>query len=344
MDLTKVDLSFLSSSAVMVVTVTGSTTSGRAFTASELGVVSEAIAEWKALSSARVSLLEFIESRMAALAPNVTELLSSRVAAMLIACAGGLIALARAPSCNVQVFGAKRRAGAGTIVRGAGGAAASVPHAGVIYDAPILAVAPTDSRMQALRALAGKVVLAARMDAFRTAGGGEAGRGLRADLEAKFTKWGEPPPARAAKPLAAPDEKKSKRRGGRAARARKEKFGVTDVRREANRVAVNINETADYADSAMGMDLGGLGAGASATGRLRVAERSGQLKKILGGGAKRRRVGGMGGGAAGGTLSSFAMTPVQGIELANPAKAAAEPASGASAYFKNTGTFSFIRQ
>jgi U4/U6 small nuclear ribonucleoprotein PRP31 len=136
MDLTKVDLSFLSSSAVMVVTVTGSTTSGRAFTPTERGAVAAAVAEWGALVSARAALLAFIESRMGALAPNVTELLSSRVAAMLVACAGGLAALARAPSCNVQVFGAKRRAGAGAGVRGAGGGAgagaAAVPHPGGI--------------------------------------------------------------------------------------------------------------------------------------------------------------------------------------------------------------------
>jgi U4/U6 small nuclear ribonucleoprotein PRP31 len=347
MDLTKVDLTaLLSSAAVMVVTVTGSTTSGRSLSVAELATVAAACAEWRALAAARTALLAFIESRMGALAPNVTELLTSRVAAVLVAAAGGLGALARAPSCNVQVFGAKKRAGAGTIVRGAGagagaGTSAPPPHSGVLFDAPLLSGLPAELRARALRALAGKVVLAARMDAFRSGAGGAAGRGLRADLEAKFAKWREPPPARAPKPLPVPDEKKSKRRGGRLARARKEKFAVTDVRREANRVAVTADAAADYADTAMGADLGGLSTGATATGRLRVAERSGQLRRILGGGAKKRRAdgGGAGAGVAGGTLSSFALTPVTGMELRNPEAPRAE-AAGAGAYFANSGTFS----
>ena len=45
-------------------------------------------------------------------------------------------------------------------------------------------------------------------------------------------------------------------------------------------------------------------------------------------------------GVAGGTLSSFAMTPVQGMELRNPEKPRADSSAGGAGYFANSGTFS----
>ncbi len=64
---------------------------------------------------------------------------------------------------------------------------------------------------------------------------GESGRRLRSEIERKIEKWQEPPPAKPEKPLAAPDDKPRKRRGGKRARKIKEKYATTEVRKQANR-------------------------------------------------------------------------------------------------------------
>jgi len=350
-DLSRVDLpSVLPPSAVMVVTATGSTTMGPPLPAGALAEARAAGAEWAELAAGREALLRFVETRMAAMAPNVAAMLGARVGAQLLACAGGLTALSRAPSCNVQVMGSKRRTGAAAAAAGARAAERPHKHAGVIFEAALVAEAPHALQRRAAKTLAAKVVLAARMDAFgegRAGGGGGGGGGaaLLAGVAAKVAKWQEPPPPRAHKPLKAPDEVKKKRRGGRRARAMRETLGVTDVRREANRLAVS-GGAHEYGDFAMGVEAGMLGTGATATGRLRVEAKA--QKRILGAGAAKRlkAAGAFGGGAAAGTLSTFDFTAPQGMEFVaggwagGRAPRSAAAAAGAGSVFDNSGTFS----
>ena len=54
-------------------------------------------------------ILGFIESRMSVLAPNVTALVGSGMAALLIGRAGGLVEMANMPSCNLQVGGEEKK-------------------------------------------------------------------------------------------------------------------------------------------------------------------------------------------------------------------------------------------
>jgi len=48
-------------------------------------------------------MLSFIESRMNFIAPNLSAIVGTSIAAQLMGTAGGLMALSRIPACNIQV-------------------------------------------------------------------------------------------------------------------------------------------------------------------------------------------------------------------------------------------------
>lgn len=50
-----------------------------------------------------MQVLRFVESRMHKIAPNLSLVVGSEVAAKLMGVAGGLVALSKMPACNVQV-------------------------------------------------------------------------------------------------------------------------------------------------------------------------------------------------------------------------------------------------
>ncbi|KAA8533133.1 hypothetical protein F0562_033334 [Nyssa sinensis] len=105
MDLTLVDLEGLISSAViMVVSVTASTTSGKPLPEEVLQKTINACDGALALDSAKKKVLDFVESRMGYIAPNLSAIVGSAVAAKLLGTAGGLSALAKMPACNVQLL------------------------------------------------------------------------------------------------------------------------------------------------------------------------------------------------------------------------------------------------
>ncbi len=77
---------------------------------------------------------------------------------------------------------------------------------------------------------------------------GQAGQRMREEILRKIDKWQEPPPAKQIKPLPRPDEfENKKRRGGRRIRKMKERYGMTDMRKAANRMHFNQPEE-EYLD------------------------------------------------------------------------------------------------
>ena len=86
----------------------------------------------------------------------------------------------------------------------------------------------------------GRVALAARVDVVRTSRHGEQGQDLLDQIQAKLAKWQEPPPAKQKKPLKAPDDVPKKRRGGKRYRKMKEKMGLTDIEKQANRLSFSL--------------------------------------------------------------------------------------------------------
>ena len=262
-DLTSVDLrSVLPSGTVITVQLAFSTTSGRQLTKAEIGNVYELCDTLVTLDKWRSQLLQHVEDSAEHMAPNLVAVVGGAIAARLMALAGGLKSLATMPSCNVKLLGKNNGLLQGT------SSATTRQHEGVLFKCPLVMGLPKSVRSRAGEVVSGKACLAARVDACRSSRDGSMGRGLRKGLEAKFAKWLEPSPARTAKPLPIPgDEAKRTHRGGRRARKEKERLGITDIRRLANRVKFGEEEASagnDPENEGFGM------LGQAGSGRLRV--------------------------------------------------------------------------
>jgi len=61
------------------------------------------------LEQSKLKLLEYIESRMTFIAPNLSNIVGTSIAAKMVGVAGGLTALAKTPACNVLVLGSKKK-------------------------------------------------------------------------------------------------------------------------------------------------------------------------------------------------------------------------------------------
>jgi nucleolar protein 56 len=156
----------------------------------------------------RQRLEDYIDSTMEEVAPNIKALTGALLGARLIALAGGLTNLAKMPASTLQVLGAEkalfRSLKTGT----------KPPKHGIIFQHAFLHEAKKWQRGKIARALAGKLAIAARTDAF---GGRYIGEELKADLEKRVEeirqKYAEPPKVPEKKPKA-----KEKWRRGRHAR------------------------------------------------------------------------------------------------------------------------------
>ena len=338
MDLTVIDLnSLLPPSQVMVVSVSGSTTSGKPLDATKLARCLEGCALLLELDAAKTKILRFVESRMSRIAPNLSALLGTGVAAALVGLAGGLVALSKIPACNLQVIGQKKRTLSGF------SSSAIIQHVGLIYHAPLIQAAPAEYRKKAVRVLAGKVALAARSDTFQNpqSNTGSVGMKFHAEIQAKIAKWQEPPPARAKKALKKPDDMPARKRGGKRLRRQKEKFGLTDVHKEAQRLHF-ASDRDEYSDAAMGLTFGALGKEGS--GRLRQMTTQREKKAAKQAKQAKQQAAKSSGSYAGssgmqtsGLSSSLAFTPFQGLELQNPNAAAERVKAANEKYFSAKG-------
>lgn len=93
-----------------------------------------------------------------------------------------------------------------------------------------------DLRRKAARLVAAKCTLAARVDANHTSVNGEIGLQFKEEIEKKLDKLQEPPPVKFAKPLPKPIEISKKKRGGKRVRKMKERYAMTEFRKQANRL------------------------------------------------------------------------------------------------------------
>lgn len=352
-DVTKVNLAgILPPATILIVNVTATAIAHKTLSEQDHAKCMQACDEIIGLDEARVQILSFVESRMNFIAPNLTVMVGSSIAAKLLSAAGGLTTLSKLPSSVVQVLGSNKKALAGFATN----AVYANAHAGFIFNCDIIQKCPPGLRTKAIRLLAGKCALAARVDAFRDAKVGS-GQAFRELIEARIEKWQEPPPPKQIKPLPAPDEVRKKRRGGKRARRQKEMYAMTDVRKFKNRVAFTV-DSGEVEDTIAreGKDFGMLGtlrptlwngvravqgslcAGLmSGSGKVRI---SAEHKKNLLKKAKTEKAG----TATSGLASSLAFTPVQGLELVVPdAAAQAKRIQDANErYFGTASTFTRV--
>lgn len=80
----------LAPATCIVVSVTASTTQGKALEQEELAAVQEACDMAEKLHTDRLNMYQLVESRMSLIAPNLCEILGAGTAAMIVAKAGGI--------------------------------------------------------------------------------------------------------------------------------------------------------------------------------------------------------------------------------------------------------------
>jgi nucleolar protein 56 len=114
----------------------------------------------KELYDARIEIEQYVDEIMKEVAPNVTGLAGSMIGARLLSLAGGLEELSRLPASTIQVLGAEK-----ALFR-ALKTGANPPKHGIIFQHPIIHRASWWQRGKVARVLAGKLSIAARIDAY----------------------------------------------------------------------------------------------------------------------------------------------------------------------------------
>ncbi|KAL4930183.1 U4/U6-U5 snRNP complex subunit PRP31 [Aspergillus undulatus] len=337
--------SILDGPTLMVVAVEGTTTRGREMTEAELKVVMDTCERILKLDRERTALTQSIQSRMSQIAPNLAALIGPETAAQFLNQSGGLRELAKIPACNLGAQGSKRKEGLGFATN------IGIRSQGFLYHSELIQDIPNDLKKQAIRIVSAKMVLATRADVSQYSPDGSLGEDLKQQCYQRLEKLTEPPPNSGTKALPAPDDKPSRKRGGRRARKAKEAVAMTELRKAQNRVAFGKEE----AEVGYGTGEGTVGLGMMGQqndGRIRATQidqrtRAKLSKSNKGWGAatpasgtasslrtfgqgpsgtasvlqaKGLRSSGIGttfGGAAG-TASTIAFTPVQGLELVDP--------------------------
>ncbi|KAG7292276.1 hypothetical protein NEMBOFW57_002311 [Staphylotrichum longicolle] len=333
--------------SLMIVTVEATTSKGQAMSPEQLQRVVQACEMVIALDKAKKTLTEYVQSRMNIFAPNLTELIGSLTAAQLLNQAGGLTGLSKAPACNLPAWGSKKQASAALATN------VGIRHQGFIFQSPVIRSIPSDLKKQAIKMFANKIVMCARTDCFHQFRDGSEGERLKDECLDRLDKLQQKPLSKGGRALPAPDDKPSRKRGGRRARKAKEATAMTELRKAQNRVAFGKEEQEvgyGVGDSTKGMGM----IGQRDDGRLRVAQidnrtraklsakskgwggasslTSGSASSLrgLGGGgvsnlslasSKGLRTSGVGttlGSATAGTVSSLAFTATQGLELVDP--------------------------
>lgn len=222
---------FLPAAIVMVLTVSAVTSKSRELTAEELKIVNAACERLIFFDSANRKITQYVATKLSVFAPNTAALVGAATAAQLFGAAGGLRGLSRMPSCNMPALGVNRRNQTNIGLGNTG-----VRQQGYLYFSPIIQRLPDDLRRQGLRILAGKVTLMARVDLAHSSLDGSTGNKMREKIEETLEKLAGPPPSNGPRALPAPDDKLSKRRGGRRLRKYKQQFAMTDVRKAQNRM------------------------------------------------------------------------------------------------------------
>ncbi|KAK3900730.1 Pre-mRNA-processing factor 31 [Staphylotrichum tortipilum] len=336
--------------SLMIVTVEATTSKGQAMPTEQLQRVLQACEMVIALDKAKKTLTEYVQSRMSIFAPNLTELIGSLTAAQLLNQAGGLTGLSKTPACNLPAWGSKKQASAALATN------VGIRHQGFIFQSPVIRTIPSDIKKQAIKMFANKIVMCARTDCFHQFRDGSEGERLKDECLDRLDKLQQKPLSKGGRALPAPDDKPSRKRGGRRARKAKEATAMTELRKAQNRVAFGKEEQEvgyGVGDSTKGMGM----IGQRDDGRLRVTQidnrtraklsakskgwggasslaggSASSLRGIAGGGggvtnlslasSKGLRMSGvgttLGTGTAAGTVSSLAFTATQGLELVDP--------------------------
>ncbi|KAL1483194.1 hypothetical protein MTO96_013090 [Rhipicephalus appendiculatus] len=297
------------------------------------------------LNDFKLEIYSYVESRMSFIAPNLSQIVGASVAAKLMGVAGGLTNLSKMPACNVLVLGAQKRTLSGF------SSTAVMPHTGFVYYTDIVQNTPADLRRKASPGCWRPSACWRRAwTASTSPPDGTVGVSLREEVERKLDKLQEPPPCQAGQataPAHRPEPQEARRTQGmhhfHRVRRMKERFAVTELRKQANRMSFGEIEEDAYQED-LGFSSGQIGK--SGAGRIRSAQvdektkvrisktlqKNLQRQQVYGGSTTVRR-------HVSGTASSVAFTPLQGLEIVNPHAAESKAGDSGAKYFSNTAGF-----
>ena len=207
--------------------------------------------------------LNFISNNMKYLAPNLTLLLEAEIAAKLVTEAGGLNELARTPSGNILNMGRHE-------LNLEGFSTMNKFNNGYLTELQEYKDSVESMKIKVLRRYANKTALAARKDAYnnKCSNNEKYGEEMKKLIAEKVEKIKNDIQPILKKPLPRPDDKPSRKRGGKRVRGIKRKFELTEVRKLKNRMKFGEPE-AEYRDTGKGFGMLGIG-GIGSTLRLNL--------------------------------------------------------------------------
>jgi len=144
-----------------------------------------------ALVEYRKKMAEYLTSKMEGIAPNLATLIGDQVGARLIAHAGSLTNLAKAPASTVQILGAEKALFRALKSRGN----SKTPKYGLLFHSTFIGRAGTKNKGRIARYLANKCSIASRIDCFTEVPTKIFGEKLRQQVEDRldfFTTGKEP--------------------------------------------------------------------------------------------------------------------------------------------------------
>lgn len=142
------------------------------------------------LYSLRDRLATHVETTMRKVAPNVSDVAGATIGARLIARAGGLEKLAMMPASTIQILGAEK-----ALYRALKSGSRPPKH-GVLFQHAAVHGAPKWQRGKIARSIAGKIAIAARVDAYRGTREESVSRSLQDRLDEIKVKYKDPPKER----------------------------------------------------------------------------------------------------------------------------------------------------
>lgn len=302
-DLTSIDFTdILPNTTIMAVTVASSMTAGVRLPDALLNNCLSVCEEGLKLNEFRKCILIYLESKMYLLAPNLTMLLGSALTARLISFVGSLKSVAFMSAQNLIVVGSSKKSSLGM------GNANKTYGIGILSLSEIVQNVGNAYKNKAVKLLAGKCSLAARVDYFKKYREGQYGMMLRENVIQHLIKLQEPLPLKQKKVLPIPDEKLKRKRGGKRYKKLKERTQITELRKQMSRLPFGPNSTDDY--YTVPTDE------VSSLLNTNITKLKYQTKKITIPAKKSMPL--QSSGATGGISSSLIFTPLQGIELYNP--------------------------
>ena len=309
----------------MMINITATNENNKILSNNELNKVLNGCNIILSLNDNKNTILNYLYNKISNIAPNLNELIGSELTAKLIILSGSIKNLSLIPACNIQVLGQNKLNTINGYIIDINNNKNN-KNVGILSQCDLIQDCPNHLKPKCLRLLANKVAQCSRIDCYQNNNNKNnlIGKLKREECLKKILKWQEPLPPKPIKPIAIPDNKPKKKRGGKRYRKMREKYKITETQRMQNRMAFNKKEETIIDGNGQIIGLGMLGSASDVAGKLRTIKSKTQntilhkihKRQLLK--QKKLKLKAQKAGTITGLHTSVAFTSVQGIELSNP--------------------------